>query len=213
MIPIESLKSTKSIFWDFDGVIKDSVEVKSDAFEQLFLPFGKVIAKQVRTHHEENGGISRFDKLPIYIGWAAQEFSIELLNEYAEKFSLLVKQKVIDSEWVVGVLDYLKNNYKRQQFFLVTASPQKEIEDIISSLKIKNLFIKIIGSPTKKRDALQKIMVDFSIKPEESIMVGDSISDHEAAVFNKVPFILRKTKLNKDLQNELNCLMVKNYKQ
>ena len=56
-------------------------------------------------------------------------------------------------------------------------------------------------------------MVEFSIKPEESIMVGDSNSDHKAAVLNKVPFILRKTKLNKNLQNELNCLMVKNYKQ
>ena len=28
------------IFWDFDGVIKDSVLLKSDAFEQLFLNFG-----------------------------------------------------------------------------------------------------------------------------------------------------------------------------
>ena len=46
-------------------------------------------------------------------------------------------------------------------------------------------------------------MVEFSIKPEEYIMVGDSTSDHEAAVLNKVPFILRKTKLNKDLQNEI----------
>ena len=45
------------------------------------------------------------------------------------------------------------------------------------------------------------------------MMVGDSTSDHEAAVLNKVPFILRKTNLNKDLQNGLNCLMVKNYKQ
>ena len=104
-----------------------------------------------------------FEKLQIYIDWLEQDVSFELLNEYAENFSLLVKQKVIDSEWVVGVLDYLKNNYKRQQFFLVTATPQKEIEDIISSLKIKNLFKEIIGSPTKKRDALQKIMVDFQV--------------------------------------------------
>jgi phosphoglycolate phosphatase-like HAD superfamily hydrolase len=210
---LDHFKRAETIFWDFDGVIKESVGIKSDAFEELFFPFGEGVATKVRRHHEKNTGISRFEKLQIYIGWVGQEFSIELLNEYAEKFSLLVKQKVIDSEWVVGVLDYLKNNYKRQQFFLVTATPQKEMEEILSSLKIKNLFKKIIGSPTKKKDALQKIMVEFSIKPEESIMVGDSNSDHKAAVLNKVPFILRKTKLNKDLQNGLDCLMVKNYKQ
>ena len=36
------------IFFDFDGVIKESVEIKSDAFERLFLPFGDAIVKKVR---------------------------------------------------------------------------------------------------------------------------------------------------------------------
>ena len=35
----------KNIFFDFDGVIKDSVKVKSESFEKLFLPFGKKVAK------------------------------------------------------------------------------------------------------------------------------------------------------------------------
>ncbi len=85
---IDFIKIAKVVFWDFDGVIKDSVEVKSDAFEQLFLPFGKDIAKKVRIHHEENGGISRFDKLPIYLDWAGQTLSTQLIDEYSGKFSL-----------------------------------------------------------------------------------------------------------------------------
>ena len=43
---IELIKTASVIFWDFDGVIKDSVSVKSDAFVQLFLPFGKQISKE-----------------------------------------------------------------------------------------------------------------------------------------------------------------------
>jgi phosphoglycolate phosphatase-like HAD superfamily hydrolase len=210
--PIDCLKSTKAIFWDFDGVIKDSVEAKSDAFEQLFLPFGEEIAKKVRTHHEENGGISRFDKLPKYIGWVEQEFSKELLNEYAEKFSLLVKQKVIDSEWVVGVLDYLKNNYKKQQFFLVTATPQKEMEEILSSLSIKSFFKEVIGSPTKKEDGVRLLLDRYLIAPDQAVMVGDSSSDYSAAIENKVPFVLRKTDLNVALQKKLNCEMTADFK-
>ena len=43
----EYIKKAKTIFWDFDGVIKDSVSVKSDAFEELFLPFGSDVAKKL----------------------------------------------------------------------------------------------------------------------------------------------------------------------
>ena len=75
------------IFWDFDGIIKDSVKVKSMAFMQLFTPFGEDVVKQVREHHEANGGLSRFDKLPIYLGWAGCLSTPELVEEYSNKFS------------------------------------------------------------------------------------------------------------------------------
>ena len=39
-------KEIETIFWDFDGVIKDSVKVKSDAYEQLFSPFGLNFSKK-----------------------------------------------------------------------------------------------------------------------------------------------------------------------
>ncbi|MEC7219091.1 MAG: hypothetical protein VXW29_01645, partial [SAR324 cluster bacterium] len=31
----------KLIFWDFDGVIKDSVPLKTEAFDQLFCEYGE----------------------------------------------------------------------------------------------------------------------------------------------------------------------------
>ena len=55
-------KEIEAIFWDFDGVIKDSVEIKSDAFEDLFSPFGLNLSKKVRKHHENNTGLTRYDK-------------------------------------------------------------------------------------------------------------------------------------------------------
>ena len=39
------------VFWDFDGVIKESVSVKTDAFVDLFRPFGSDVCEQVRKHH------------------------------------------------------------------------------------------------------------------------------------------------------------------
>ena len=201
----------KTIFWDFDGVIKDSVWVKSDAFEKLFLPYGKEFARKVRKHHEDNGGMSRFDKLPLYLKWAGLEPSQTLIKEYAENFSILVKQTVIDSEWVRGVLIYLQKNCKKQQFFLVTATPQEEIEAILNALKITEYFSEVIGSPTPKNEAIKMLLDRYNIESGKAVMIGDSISDYMAATENQVKFVLRKTKLNKLLQQQLDCLMIDNF--
>ncbi len=205
---IDFIKIAKVVFWDFDGVIKDSVEVKSDAFEQLFLPFGKDIAKKVRIHHEENGGISRFDKLPIYLDWAGQTLSTQLIDEYSDKFSLLVKQKIIDSEWTNGVLEYLQENYQRQQFFIVTATPQQEIEEILIQLKIENYFKQVIGSPVSKVSALKLLINKYGIDRKKAIMIGDTLSDFESAKDRQIPFVLFMTRLNKDLHERLNCPII-----
>ncbi len=208
---IKYLESAKTVFWDFDGVIKDSVEIKSDAFEELFSPFGKDVAKKVREHHERNGGVSRFDKFLIYFEWVGQKPTQEILNEYALNFSILVKKKVVNSEWVPGVMNYLNRNYNTQQFFLVTATPQQEIEDILILLKIKHLFKVVVGSPTRKTNAIESIMKKYSILSKDSIMTGDSSSDYNAANINSVQFVLRQTALNKNLQSKLDCLMINNF--
>ena len=51
----------------------------------------------------------------------------------------------------------------------------------------------------------------YNINNSNSIMIGDSNSDYEAAKVNKVNFIIRKTALNKKLQAISNCLMIENF--
>ena len=41
----------KIVFWDFDGVIKDSVDVKTQAFMELFDIHGSNVVQKVVTHH------------------------------------------------------------------------------------------------------------------------------------------------------------------
>ena len=55
------------IFWDFDGVIKDSVGVKGEAFKTLFADYGNKVQEKIYCHHIENGGMSRHQKIPIYL--------------------------------------------------------------------------------------------------------------------------------------------------
>ena len=52
----------KNIFFDFDGVIAESVSAKTDAFKELYLPYGGKIANEVVQYHIKHGGVSRFEK-------------------------------------------------------------------------------------------------------------------------------------------------------
>ena len=135
----EYIKKAKTIFWDFDGVIKDSVSVKSDAFEELFLPFGSDVAKKIRMHHEDNGGMSRYDKLPIYLNLAGEKYSKDLIIKYEKQFSKLVMNRVINSPWVEGALDYIKTNYKAQKILFDNSySSKRNRRDIkkVGNIKI-----------------------------------------------------------------------------
>ena len=196
MSDLSFLMGFKLYFWDFDGVIKDSVDVKTQAYFQLFEPFGLDVAERVRLHHEANGGMSRFDKVPIYLQWAGLEPNITTVNEYCERFSQQVLQGVIDAPWVSGVEQYLRGNVHQQVFVLVSATPQGELEHILHALDLTMCFADVYSAPSRKQDAIHNTLLARGIDPSESLMIGDAQADLDAAVANQVPFLLRRHSSN-----------------
>jgi phosphoglycolate phosphatase-like HAD superfamily hydrolase len=188
--------ASKLYFWDFDGVIKDSVNVKTQAYFQLFEPFGLDVAERVRLHHEANGGMSRFDKVPIYLQWAGLEPNKTTVNEYCERFSQQVLQGVIDAPWVVGVEQYLRSNSHQQVFVLVSATPQDELERILHALELTKCFADVYGAPTRKQDAIRNTLLVRGIDAIDFLMIGDAQADLDAAIANQVPFLLRRHSSN-----------------
>ncbi len=190
----------KILIWDFDGVIKDSVGVKSDAFERLFTPFGAELAARVREHHERNGGMSRYKKLPLYLEWAGREGTAAEVARYSELFSSDVRRAVIDCAWVPGAREYLLANHMLQNFVLVTATPQTEMEDIVRTLGIERWFRQVHGAPVAKADAISSTLALLECCREDALLIGDSQADHDAAMAAGVDFLLRRTSLNRELQ-------------
>ena len=187
----------KIVFWDFDGVIKDSVEVKTNAFRELFRSFGEEVMDKVTMHHVNNGGMSRFKKIPIYLSYAGIEPSENIINEFCNQFAILVEDAVVNSNWVPGVLQVINNCKKENQHFvLVTATPQDEIERILTRLNILRLFSNIFGSPMTKYDAINVCLKLYNVNSKESIMIGDSIADFEASQKTGSDFLLRRTPEN-----------------
>jgi phosphoglycolate phosphatase-like HAD superfamily hydrolase len=200
-----------ALIWDFDGVIKESVEVKTEAFTSLFAPFGAETVERVRAHHRSNGGVSRFEKIPLYLQWAGLAASPQAVRQYCAAFSDTVRAAVIDADWVPGAREYLEANRARQHLGLVTATPQEEIEEIAGALGIAACFRGIYGAPLTKLDAVRVLLERWHCARADVLMIGDSDSDHAAAQRAGVGFLLRRTPLNRALQQSYDGPQCENF--
>jgi phosphoglycolate phosphatase-like HAD superfamily hydrolase len=199
------------IFWDFDGVIKESVSVKTDAYVKLFQPHGSEVCKQIKNHHLANGGMSRFDKIPLYLKWAGLEQNDAEVQNYCDKFSRIVKDKVIASAWVPGVQDFLQSNKEKYIFIMVSATPQDEIEEICNALNLDCVFLKIYGSPASKSESIKISMLHFGVDSSSCVMVGDAQADIDAAQDNNVDFIFRRHQENLRLNINTHIQTIENF--
>ena len=67
-------------------------------------------------------------------------------------------------------------------------------------LGIRSYFQCVYGAPLPKTDAIAEVMNQYSLKPEQALMIGDATADLNAAVNNSVCFLLRQTTINGVLQ-------------
>ncbi len=193
------IRNAKTVCWDFDGVIKDSVAVKTEAYADLFADAGASLSARVRAHHEAHGGMSRFEKIPLYLSWTGDKGAAATIDDYCARFSERVLTAVIESPWVPGVESYIRRNAHAQRFFLITATPLDEIETILEALSLREAFAGIYGAPMPKAQALARVLIETGDAPADVLMVGDARSDLDAASANGVPFLLRRTGINSDL--------------
>ena len=179
------------IFFDLDGVILDSVDIKTRAFKKLYSKYGLHITRKVVAHHKANGGMSRFEKFKFY----HQEYlEINLNNTeikaLAQKFSRIVFKEVTQAPFIKGALHFLQECKKlRKTVFLVSATPQEELERIIRLKKINQYFKSIKGSPQDKTANIQDLIKKYKVNNHRSVFFGDSINDLKAASSNNIKFI------------------------
>ena len=199
----------KNIIFDFDGVICESVNIKTDAFYEMYLPYGKEIAQKVKEHHIANGGMPRYDKFTYYENvFLEKTLSDERMQELSDEFSGLVKSKVIDAPFVKGALEFLQNNSHSYKCFIVSATPMEEMIEIAKAKKIDQYFEEIFGSPTNKIQWGKYILDTYKIKSSETLFIGDAMSDFNAAKENGLHFMLRQTEENKNIfSNNINSMI------
>ena len=183
-------KNITVIIFDFDGVIAQSVNIKTEAFAKLYESYGNDIVKKVVQHHLANGGMSRFEKFMIYHGdYLGIELADQQILELNEQFSNLVVDKVVKAPYILGAYEFIKKYYQKFPFFIVSATPQNEIEKIVKLKGLNKYFIKVLGSPSLKDNNINRLISDYKLNISEICFIGDSINDYKAAKKTGVKFI------------------------
>ena len=200
----------KAIIFDFDGVILDSVNVKTKAFKLLYEEYGPEIQKKVVKYHLDHGGISRFEKFKFYHkNFLNKEISENELSLMGSKFSSLVFEKVCSSNYISGALEFLNFSSKKYLTFICTGTPYDEIIKVLDYKKLDKYFDHVYGSPMTKTEIIKQIQDKYKISNKEILFIGDAITDYNASSETKVDFIGVKnndTQFPKDV-TEVNDLM------
>lgn len=182
--------SIQAFIFDFDGVLADSVEIKTKAFREIFEPFGSEIMNKVATHHRNNGGMSRKQKFDYYYkNFIGKSLSDNLSETLCEKFSKLVVDEVVSAPEIPGAVEFLKKIPQDTLCFVNSATPDHEITMIVKRRGLKTYFREILGSGFSKTENLQNLIKRYKFDPAKSIFFGDAEGDYRAAVGCNVPFI------------------------
>ena len=180
----------KNIFWDFDGVILDSLPIKDLGFTKIFENYPKKIVKEFLIYNKINSGLSRFHKIKyFYNHLLKKDIDNKKVLSYAEKFTSIMKKKLSSKKYLIkDSLIYIKSNYKNYNFHLVSASEHNELNYLCKKLNLDKYFLTIDGSPTPKINLIRDLLKKLKYKKKETIYIGDSVNDLEAAKINKIDF-------------------------
>jgi phosphoglycolate phosphatase-like HAD superfamily hydrolase len=185
----------RAVVFDFDGVILESADVKTDAFVELYAEHGDEVVGQVRAHHLANLGISRFKKF----AWIAEHVLGRALTEDAsaalgQRFADLALAKVLAAPFVPGADAALEAlGALGLPMFVASGTPHDELQLIVERRGLRPAFREVHGAPREKPEILRDLLARLGLTPDQLLFIGDGMSDYKAARAVGTEFLARDT--------------------
>lgn len=182
----------QAIFFDFDGVLVESVDIKTEAFQTLYRDQDAVTIQSIVEHHLAHEGISRVEKIEYF---HRHHLDVELTQQelavLAAQYSELVKDDVIACESVPGSLEFLNSTSGKLPIFVVSGTPEPELKDIIERRAMDGYFTSVHGSPRHKAPIVRDLLNDHGLEAQNCLFVGDAMTDYNAAADTNLQFLGR----------------------
>ena len=185
------MSKMKIIFWDFDGVILNSNEVRDSGFEIVLKDFPKNQVELLLNYHRQNGGLSRYVKFRHFFEVIrGEKVSKDKIRTYAQLFSDIMLNQLKNKDLLIkDSLKFIKENKDKYIMHIVSGSDGDELNVLCQALDIDDFFKTINGSPTLKNDLVKNILNEYAYNPKQCILIGDSVNDYDAAINNNIKFL------------------------
>ena len=194
------------IIFDCDGVLFDSNDLKIEALGKALQEFdiSSIEVEICKSYFAENFGKSRFHHIDYFVenflnidNSDIENFKEKLLKSYSEqcKKLYLTADTTPFSEKLLTKSRVIK--------YVASGSEEGELIDAFQRRGLDAYFVKILGSPVKKTTHVANILKE-NILPK-AVMVGDAISDLEAAKDNNIDFVFYSPFSNVELKMRELC--------
>lgn len=185
-----SILEEYALVFDFDGVILDSAIIKRQAFADLYADYPAHDYQAIVAYLSRRGGQPRevkFHHIEEHIlGRSVNNQGIQTL---CDRFKENVEQKLMMAPTIPGAIEFLRHWHMSRSLFLLSATPQYELDDIVQSRGLATYFKAVIGAPPDKSTGLRNLLARHHFDAQRAIMIGDSYNDYRAARSNGTLFI------------------------
>ena len=170
------------VVFDCDGVILESVHVKTKAFGETVAEHGSEAVSKLLDYHMANGGVSRYQKFEwFYKKVLGRVITKDQLNALGERFKQASFAGVMGSPMVPGGMECIKQMHGNLPMYVASGAPHDELVAVLSARNLLGFFKGVYGSPPGKAELLHRIIQDAGTRASETLMVGDSLTDLKAA--------------------------------
>lgn len=219
------LENKKVIIFDLDGTLIDSIGVWSDIDREVIKTIGDGTIDDVDIGKQRDEKLKEFN--------SAEDMYLEYCGFLGEKYkSNLSKQEIKDLRYKIAdkylkeIIDYKPNaekvlHYlKEKNFTLVLATTtndhtivtyKNDNENIKSKALLDELFTLIYSKGAVKNlkpnpEIHYKILNELKVKPEECLIIEDSLIGVEAAINSGIDFVVMYDKYSDGNRDEINRL-------
>ncbi len=190
---MKRIDSLRAIVFDFDGVILESANIKTEAFLELYAAYPEKLSA-IRDYHITNAGISRYVKFEnIQKNILGLPYTEEDKKRVSAEFERLTRERIFRCAQVPGAEALLQGLRGKTLRIVGSGTPQAELELIVATRKMGDWFEELWGTPRLKADILRDVMARHKLSPQQVLMVGDGMSDYEAARETGTRFLARET--------------------
>ncbi|MFO0948803.1 MAG: HAD hydrolase-like protein [Planctomycetota bacterium] len=179
-----------AIFFDFDGVILDSVLLKEQVFRDM-------VAREWPEHLEacmeyflSHGGTSRIQKFRwIWTNILGREMDESAIDGLGREFSERVYEQVVKCAYIPGADRFLDAFSDRVPSFVISGTPEPELRGIVRDRGMAVFFRGVYGSPPTKVQIGERILAEQGYSRDGVWFIGDATTDRDAARALGVRFV------------------------